>query len=143
MAYHKALSIAGVLTALTSPAGAQTEGPETLTSPMQFAGALVGAEIMLIEYSKSSCGPLQGRRFGANEAVKIATPFLAPSERKTLTAYVRDHAPQLHREYSRLTAENLRTMQAQGIAINDACMVLLNVYDKAYRTAREALTKSR
>ena len=114
-----------------------------LNTPMQFAGALVGAEIMLIEYSKSSCGPLQGRRFGVQEAVKIATPFLAPSERKTLTAYVGATAPQLHQEYRRLTAENLRTMQAQGIALRDACVVLLNVYDKAYRTAREALKTAR
>jgi len=110
---------------------------------MQFAGALVGAEIMLIEYSKSSCGPLQGRRFGVQEAVKIAKPFLAPSERKALSAYVSKAAQQLHQEYRRLTAENLRTMQAQGIVPRDACRVLLNVYDKAYRTAREALKTAR
>jgi len=143
LAYRKVCSIAVILAALTSPAASQTAGPETLNTPMQFAGALVGAEIMLIEYSKSSCGPLQGRRFGVQEAVKIATPFLAPSERKTLSAYVGNAAPQLHQEYRRLTAENLRTMQAQGIALRDACVVLLNVYDKAYRTAREALMAAR
>jgi len=143
LAYRKVCSIAVILAALTSPAASQTAGPETLNTPMQFAGALVGAEIMLIEYSKSSCGPLQGRRFGVQEAVKIATPFLAPSERKTLSAYVGNAAPQLHQEYRRLTAENLRTMQAQDIALRDACVVLLNVYDKAYRTAREALMTAR
>jgi len=143
LACNRTIRLAFIAALLAAPASAQTEAPETLTTPMQFAGALVGAEIMLIEYSKSACGPLQGRRFGVNEAVKLAAPHLAPSERKTLKTYVHGNARQLHHEYSRLTAENLRTMQSQGIAPSDACSVLLNIYDKAYRTAFEALSKSR
>ncbi|HEY9079171.1 hypothetical protein [Magnetovibrio sp.] len=131
------------MAALVGPAHAQDAGPKTLTTPMQFAGALVGAEIMLIEYSKSPCGPLQGRRFGVNEAIAAAKPHLAPSERATLATYVRDNVDRLHREYRRLTGENLRTMQGQGMMLQDACVVLLNVYDTAYRTARDALEASR
>lgn len=122
---------------------AQTVAPERLTKPMEFAGALIGAEIMLIEYSKSLCGPLEGRRFGVQEAVNIAAPYLSPSERKVLGEYVRQQAPQLHHEYQRLTGESLRTMRKDGMPIKDACTVLLNVYDKAYRTAKQALETSR
>jgi len=110
---------------------------------MQFAGALIGAEIMLIEYSKSPCGPLQGRRFGVSHAIDIATPYLAPSERKALSLYIQDTAAQLHSEYRSLTGENLRTMQKQGIPLSEACVALLNVYDTAYRTAKGALQASR
>ena len=143
MAYNKAIAIAFITAMLAVPAGAQIQGPDALTTSMQFAGALVGAEIMLIEYSKSPCGPLQGRRFGVNQAVKIASPHLAPSQRKTLKTYVQGNAAQLHDEYRRLTAENLRTMQAQGMTMPTACVTLLNVYDKAYRTALEALKAAR
>jgi len=110
---------------------------------MEFAGALVGAEIMLIEYSKSHCGPLSGRWFGVQQAVDLAAPYLSHTERQALVRYVRENSQTLHIEYQRLTNESLRDMSKEGVALKDACLVLLNIYDKAYRTAKHALQTAR
>lgn len=143
MAFKPFLNATLLALVLSIPAHAQTVAPERLTTPMEFAGALVGAEIMLIEYSKSRCGPLAGRRFGVQEALNIVVPYLSPTERVALNKYVRDKAPQLHHEYQRLTGESLRKMHKEGIPTKEACTVLINIYDKAYHRAKEALVTSR